>query len=765
MSKKIDDMVLRYADFILKWRFVVIAMTLLIVGVAGSGMANLGFSSNYRAFFGPDNPELQAFESFQNTYTKNDNVMFVVQPKDKDITGAQVARVVEEITLASWQIPYAIRVDSISNFQYSYAEDDDLIVEDLIADGAEMAPAVLDEKWDVAKNEPQLYGSLLAIDEETTGVNVTLQYPELSAEEVPAAVAKAREILADAQVKYPDMTIVLTGVSMLNNAFFEAGMKDSATLTPLMYLILIVVMVFTLRSLAGTISTVFVIGFAVVVTMGWTGHMGILLTPISVTAPTIVLTLAIADSVHILVSMLTNMRDGMGKIEALRDSVRLNFLPVAITSVTTIIGFLSLNSLDAPPFHDLGNMTAVGILAAWVFSMTFLPAFVSLLSVKVKVHKEPKGLQKFLDGYSRWVVEKRRGVLVVATLAAVVLIAMVPRIELNDQWVEYFDHSIEFRGDAEFAMEESVEAAETGGVSDPVYLEGLAAFTQWLRAQPEVMHVFSYSDIVKRLNKNMNGDDPAFYKLPGERNVAAQYQLLFELSLPYGLDLNDRVDIDKAASRITVTLGNLSTKDTRVFLDKSEAWLRDNTPEYMHAMATGPTVMFSHLSERNIIGMLKGNTVAIILISLILMVALRSVGIGLLSFIPNAVPILMTFGLWAVVFGNIGMAAAGVSAVALGIVVDDTVHFLSKYLRARRDKGMDKPEAIHYAFSTVGIALIVTTIILVLGFLVMSMSSFQVNEQLGLMTAATIVIALIMDFTLLPALLLIGHKGKNETKG
>jgi predicted RND superfamily exporter protein len=277
--------------------------------------------------------------------------------------------------------------------------------------------------------------------------------------------------------------------------------------------------------------------------------------------------------------------------------------------------------------------------------------------------------------------------------------------------------------------------------------------------------VFSYSDIMKRLNRNMNGDDPAFYELPGERNLAAQYHLLFELSLPYGLDLNDRVDIDKAATRITVTLDNLSTKDTRIFLDKSEAWLRDNTPDYMHAKATGPTVMFSYLSERNIIGMLKGNTVAIIIISVLLMITLRSVGIGLLSFIPNAVPILMTFGLWAVVFGNIGMAASGVSAVALGIVVDDTVHFLSKYLRARRDKGMEKPAAIHYAFSTVGLALIVTTIILTLGFLVMSMSSFQVNEQLGLMTAATMVIALIVDMTLLPALLLIGHKDKTEMKG
>ena len=144
--------------------------------------------------------------------------------------------------------------------------------------------------------------------------------------------------------------------------------------------------------------------------------------------------------------------------------------------------------------------------------------------------------------------------------------------------------------------------------------------------------------------------------------------------------------------------------------------------------------------------------------------ALRHFGIGMLSLIPNAVPILMTFGLWAVIFGNIGMAAASVSAVALGIVVDDSVHFLTKYLRARREKGLNKAEAIQYAFNTVGIALVVTTVILTLGFLVMALSTFQVNEQLGLMTAVTMVVALIMDFTLLPTLLMIGHKD-NEEKG
>lgn len=775
MPDKIDNAILKYADFILKWRWAVIILSLLVAGVFASGMPNLSFSNNYRVFFSEANPELKAFEQFQNTYTKNDNILFVLQPADKDLTKQYMAEVIETITEKSWQIPYSIRVDSVTNFQHSKAVGfDDLEVNDLIRDGAQISEAELDQRWQTAKDEPLLYGFLTARDMETTGINVTLQYPEKSLSEVPEAVGKARQIKAEIEAAYPDIHIALTGVSMMNASFAEAGQGDAATLTPLMYLILILVMAVALRSLSATLTSVLVIGFSGAVAMGWAGHVGISLTPISVTAPTVILTLAIADSIHVLISMISHMREGQDKREALRNALRINFMPVTITSITTIVGFLALNTLDTPPFHDLGNITAVGIAAAWAYSLSFLPAMMSLLPMKVKqVEGKSKGLTGLLDKYAEFVIAKRRSVLVTSSLVAVILIAMIPRIEINDQWVEYFDYSIPFRGDAEFGMNEltgvyliefSIPANGAGGVNEPEYLASLAAFTDYLRATPGVEHVYSYSDIIKRLNKNMHGDDESWYRIPEDRELAAQYNLLYEISLPYGLDLNDRIDIDKAASRVTVTLGNLTTRETREFNANAEAWLRENTPDYMHTMATGPTVMFSHISERNIHGMLRGNAVAIIIISILLMVSLRSIGMGALSLIPNAVPILMTFGLWAVTFANIGMAAAGVSAVALGIVVDDTVHFLSKYLRARREKGMNQQDAVRYAFHTVGVALVVTTIILTLGFLVMAMSSFQVNEQLGLMTAATMIIALIVDFTLLPALLMMKKNKPDEQK-
>ncbi len=774
MGNQIEAFASRHAERVIRWRWAFILLTLLLVFLAGIGLPKLQFANNYRVFFSADNPDLIAFEAFQNIYTKNDNVMFVVQPKDRNVFTGEVTEAIEFITREAWLIPYSTRVDSITNYQYSWADGDNLTVDDLIQDGRSLSAETLQQKKQIAVNEPLLLGSILARDTEATGINVTLQYPEKTLTEVPEAVAAARAIVTEAKQKYPDLHIALTGISMLNNAFMEAGMKDMQTLTPIMYLFLITVMVLTLRSLSAAITTLFVIAFSAVTALGVGGYMGVLLTPVSMMAPTIVLTLAIADSVHILISMITGMREGLDKHTALKESLRINFMAVSITSLTTIIGFLTLNMLDTPPFNHLGNMTAAGIAAAWFFSLTFLPAVISFLPVKVKHGSKESGITRLLTGYAGFVTAKRKPILLVSALTAIVLIAMIPRIEINDQWVEYFDSSIQFRVDAEFGMNEltgvylmeySVESGSTGGINEPGYLANLAKFTDWLRAQPEVEHVYSYTDIIKRLNKNMHGDDESWYRIPDSRNLAAQYLLLYEMSLPYGLDLNDRINIDKSASRISATLGNFTTRDMRDFVARSAEWLQQNTPPAMHSNATGPSAMFAYISFRNIKGMLQGNAIAIVCIAVILMLALRSVGIGALSLIPNAIPILMTFGLWGLLIGKIGMASATVSAVALGIVVDDSVHFLSKYLRARRELGLDKAEAIKYAFETVGLALVVTTIILTFGFLVMALSTFQMNKQLGMMTAVTMVIALVMDFTLLPALLLTGKQEKKLVAG
>jgi len=270
------------------------------------------------------------------------------------------------------------------------------------------------------------------------------------------------------------------------------------------------------------------------------------------------------------------------------------------------------------------------------------------------------------------------------------------------------------------------------------------------------------TDIMKRLNKNMHADDDDYYRLPDEQDLSAQYLLLYELSLPYGLDLNDRINIDKSATRVTATLGDVDTIQTRNFMHEAENWLRDNAPEYMWANATGATQMFSYISKRNIESMLKGNVIAVSLIALILMIALRSWRLGLLSIIPNAVPVLVTLGIWALSVGMVGMPVAIITVTSLGIVVDDTVHLLTKYLRAYREQGMSQHNSIRYSMDTIGRAVTINTMILASGFSILAMSSFKVNMETGVLTAMTVIVALILDFILLPALLCSLDKRKKQ---
>lgn len=770
---KIDNFAVAFGGWVIKWRWLVMAFVVLSVVLAASGASRLVFDTNYRVFFSADNPQLRAFEELQKVYTKTDNIIFVLKPKSGEVFEAETLKAVQELTEEAWKLPFSGRVDSISNYQHTYAEGDDLTVIDLVeGNPSDISSDDMEKIKKIAMSEPLLVHNAIAEDGKATGVNIIFNFPEKDINEVPTASAAATELLNKVQAKYPDIEMRASGMVSLNNAFSEASMQDMSTLIPLMYLVLLVSMFVFFRSFSATIATLFVIAFSAITAMGLAGWSGIHLTPPSVSAPTIILTLAIADSVHIIISMIKAMQHGMDKNKAIVESIRINFQPVFLTSLTTVIGFLALNFSDAPPFHDLGNITAVGVTAAFLFSILFLPAILSVLPVSSKLSAEKGDKKDLMDKFGAFVVKKYKFLLFSMIFITIFLGIMIPRLDVNDQWLSYFSDSIQFKGDSEFVIENltgiynieySVGAGEANAVSSPAYLSKLEEYTNWLRKQPEVTHVYSITDIFKRLNRNMHGDNQDWYSIPDSREMAAQYLLLYEFSLPYGLDLTDRINVDKSASRVSVILkGDISTRDIRAFKDRSELWLKNNTPEYMHTEATSPTVMFAYIADRNINSMMKGNFISLILISFIIMLALRNFKLGIISLIPNIVPPVMGFGIWALMIGQVNMAVALVTSIALGIIVDDTVHFLSKYNRARNEKGLNAKEAVQYAFHTVGSALTVTSFVLIFGFGTLVLSAFKMNSLMGMLTAVIIGCALIADFLLLPALLILLDKKKKD---
>jgi len=762
-SEPPSNWVERLAANTIRYRWLVILGTVLFTVFALSGLRNgVKFDTSYRVFFSEDNPQLKAFDELQNVYTKDDNVMIVLTADKDTIYEQNFLEAVQWVTTQGWQVDYSRRVDSITNFQNSVADGDDLFVADLVPEGEAFDAARLEFIRRSALAEPALYNRLINDNNYTTGINITVTLPGIDdMTEVPQVVNKIRAIETEFREKFPGIEMHKAGVVMLNNAFSESAMADMSFVMPLMFLAIFVIMAVLLRSFFATAITGAVVMLSIMGAMGMMGWYGFNMSTPLTSAPVMIMTLAVADSIHVFITFFHELRRGRNKEAAMIESLRVNFTPVLLTSVTTAIGFLSMNFSDSPPFQHLGNVVATGVMVAWALSVFSLPAVASLMPFKAKQVKE-EGASLF-DQFSSLLARKRHSFLAGSVVVVVGLGALVPQIDLNDQWVKYFDESMEFRQDADYAEEHltgmnnfefSIPAKDSGGISEPEYIATLEKFATWYRAKTDVKQVNSIADVMKRLNKNMHGDDPSYYRVPDSRELAAQYLLLYEFSLPYGLDLNNQISVDKSASRVTVTTKDIATKELRVLIAEGEQWLRDNAPEYMHVTAASPTVMFAHISERNVKSMLGGTFLAVIAISLLLALALRSGRYGLISLLPNLVPAVLGFGLWSAIYGEMGLSLAMVSGMTLGIVVDDTVHFLSKYLRARREKGLNGEEAVRYAFQTVGKALVVTTIILAVGFTILGLSSFRMNSWMGQLTAIVIVFALIADFILLPAFLL-----------
>lgn len=764
----------RYGQFLVHFPWLVFLLSLAVVAALGYGMRFLGFSTDFRVNFGPDNPQLQAFDELQNVYNKSDYTLWAVAPKSGQpdaVFDAHVLEAVRTLTHEAWKLPYAIRVDSIANYQHTQADGDDLMVGPLLPDDIEVTPQIARKVRKVTLHEPLLARRLISQTGHVTAVTVTTEFPQVSAEELPSHVTAARELRDHILAQYPELDIYMAGTNMLSNALSEASIADTKTLIPAMYLAIIAITWMMLRSVSATISTMLVIIFSSVTALGLAGYLNILLTPPSMTSPQIITTLAVANSVHLCMTMFAFMHEGHSKLEALTKSVAKNFAPTFLTSVTTVVGFLSINFTDSPPLRDLGNITAIGVMMAWFLSMFLLPALMALLPVVIPPKERSHPLDRGMTWLGESVLTYRKPILWSVALGAIVLSACAFLNETNDEFVHYFDTRIKYRNDADFvvenltgiySMEFSLKSGRTGGVSDPEYLKQVEAFADWWKAgvyADKVLYVGSIVQVFTRLNKNMHGDDPAWHRLPEDTQLAAQYLLLYEMSLPFGLDLNNQLNVDKSASKMTVVFGHLKSRETREIAAAAKQWLHDHAPG-LETEAVSPAVMFAHIADRNIKAMFAQMPLSLAAIVLLLLPTLRSWRFGLLCIVPLMFPVSIAFGIWGLIDGEINFTMAVVIGVVIGIIDDDTVHFMNEYLRGRRVYGLLPVDAIRHTFRTVGSALTVTTAVLVLGFLILAQSAFLPNSGMAQITAIAIAVALVFDLLLLPPLILLVDRAK-----
>ena len=750
-----------------RWLTIVLSVAAMLALAAGAQYITV-VDVDVRNHFSQDDPQIVALDQMEATYSLSDAALVVVAPQNGAVFTPEALVAIEELTDRLWRTPYVTRVDSITNYSHSEGLEDELIVAPLIDDASALSDSDIERIREIALGTEEVAGRFISRDGRVAGLVVSVALPEdrqLGRFEVTDFL---HGTAAEAREQYPTIDYHLTGELILNRAMKQAIDDDMGVLAPVALGTMLLVAIVLLRSLWGMVAILVMLIAVLLSALGFTGWIGLKLFGESGAALFVLMAVTVAHSVHIIEGMRAGLRQGMDRPQAAIHSLQVNVWPVLLTSVTTAIGFLSLNFADMPPFQVMGNMVAFGAMAAFVFSVTLLPAFLTV--VPMRGGTAPAGKADVFDRLARFVISYRTILLWSVAAVMVVLIAGISRIELQENWLELLDDSYEFRRSTDFVSENftgvetyeySLNAGREGGVTDVEYLPQVDAFAEWSRSQPEVAHVFAISDIMKRLNKNLHGDNPDFYVLPADSDLAAQYLLLYEFSLPVGRDLNNLINVERSSTRVTVVLKSLTTREKVDLDNRTQAWFRQNAPG-LETQATGVSVVGAHSIQRNIEGMLRGTIAAMAIVSLLLLFVFRSVRLGLISLVPNFVPAAMAMGLWGYVVGEVGVAASVVTAIAFGIIVDDTIHFMTKYVGARK-RGLLPSESVQTAFGAVGKALTVTTVVFALGFMVFGASGMVTNQALGLLVGITVIIALLADFLFLPPLLMALDATKETT--
>lgn len=758
----------RYLDLILAHRWKSLLALLLVILIASSGLPGLYLQADYRSLFKPGNENLIQFLGVEEDFSKSDNVLFVLT-SPKGVFNNDVLQAVVELTDAGWQLPFASRVDSLANYQHTTVAGDDLKVANLVPSDMALSPARITDIKAVATDQVELAGRVVSRDHAMTAVNVTLAMPyEDNHAETFEVVIAAQELKASFSERFPELRIEMVGMVAFNQALLESSQNDVAITMPTMFGIITLLLIVLLRSVRATVLTLLVAIASTLFAMGIAGWLKMGITPPTGLTPNIVLIVAVANCVHLFISYLRatgQTGNGKDKEKAVRKAMQKNAGPILLTNLSTAIGFLSMMFSESPPFADLGMLVAIGLVATALMTLCAVPILLTLLPARPrKPADSARGLGGQADpwrAFAAVVTRYPKSLSATAALMGIGFLALASTNELNDNIIQYLSPGNSFREAAELAdvhlggtysAELALDTKQEQGVTTPTFLAQLDAITDWLRSQPEVTSVNAISDTIKRLNQTLHQNDPTFYRIPESQELVAQYLLLYELSLPYGLSLTDQINLDRSSARIRVSLPSMSSNDMLQFEKRVREKMAALAPGLAYVMSS-PTIIFSHMGELNTRSSLMGALAAVFLISLVMGLTLRSLRLGLISLMPNLMPAAIGFGLWALVYGEVGMSLAMVAGMTLGIVVDDTVHFLTRYLTARRS-GLSSEESVVSAFNDVGRALLTSTVILTAGFIaILLLSEFRLNSDMGLLTAVIIVVALLFDLILLPALL------------
>lgn len=760
----------KYTDFIIRFRWPIIIIAPLVVLAFSVGLKDLDFEGSYRIWFSEDSAILRDYDHFRKTFGAG-NMVLISFTDENGIFTKKALKTIERVTGKLWKTKYIARVDSITNYQYIHAgrdDPDDIIVDDFIGNIDGMSDQELKEREKIAVEDPRTRNLTISPDGKSTTIFARLVPLPEEDRNINFEIRSLVEDIINEESAKTGYEFYLNGAPIIQTEFINMASHDFALFAPLVAFMVVVLLLVVLRKLSGAFLPFLVVLFTLAIVLAVQAMMGYRLNNFTANLPVFVIAIGIADAMHIYWVWLHARRQGKDNYEALHVSMNKNLLPAFLTSITTFAGFISLASSRVIPVRTLGIATASAAILAFLLSAGFIPAMLAVLKVKVKAkgHTNPdvEHTPALAKKYSSFIIRHDKKIVAVSLALALLFAAGLFKVRVDNNIIKYFAEDTRIRKAVNFledritgpvTYEVILDSGKENGIKEPGFLRTVERFYgDFHREFKGLRHVGSLLDVIKRFNMVMHGNNGVFNIVPDDKNLIAQYLLLYSLSLPQGMEINDRVDITERFLRLTASVNSMDTSEYLKMIRWIEGWWA-GTP--YSASVNGQDAMFAYMFKNVTDTIIYSITMAFVLVTVVMLIAFRSFKILIISILPNILPIVLVVGLmgWSGMYIDLGVAVSG--AIIMGVAVDDTIHILVKYLEARK-RGKEMKGALEYMITFSGTAIIFTTVILSGSFSVLYFSDFMPTSHFSIVTVSALVIALVADLFMLPALLSIFDK-------
>ena len=749
-------------------RALIVVVILAISVVAGFFATRMTFDHSLEVYFLESDKDLAAYHDFLDVF-ETDQVV-VMAWKDPALWTPQGFDALYRYTDEVSRLPDVREARSLATASEVDAEPGLLTVTPLWDPDAEEPPD-LDALKERVLGDDIFVGSLVNTAGDVPAIMVTVEH-RFDDNSYKIELAKSLRAIGESIEAERGGHVAVAGPPALDDAFFRYVRGDLLKIFPMMVLAIVVVVLFLFRTIRALMLPASVVLLSCLWVTGLMGALGIGITVVHNIIYPLILGLGIASSIHVTSRAVLLRGSGRSPEEAAREALAALWAPCAYTTLTTVGGLMSLWAGTLKPVREFGALSAGGAVMALALTYALGPLLLPYLPQPKETSPDladdevtwsgdgDKGVRGWLDGVLRrlsLLAERRAGVVVLISVGLLAAsLSGLPRLRTGANVLEYFHEGERVRTDVEFVdehlagtttLEVYIETDGRDAVKDPAVLASMVRIQQWMEELDGIGATVSLADFVAELRRAQRGGAEEERRVPDTR--AEVSQLLLMLDDP--TELERMVDFDFQRARITASVELSKVTQLTRHIPALEAMLAEEfEPQGVKASATGQSRLIHNMEKYLLETMIKSLGLAFLLVSVFMAFALRSVKLGLFSMIPNILPIGFTLGLmaWSGVRLDPGTATTG--AVALGLVVDDTLHFLHQF-REWAGKNVTLAEATERTLRVTGRALVMTTAILMTAFMSMLVASFTPNNNFGVLSAITIGLALVADLIVLPA--------------